>query len=63
VNGANAHPLFEFLRTEKGGLIGNKIRWNFTKFLVDAEGNVVQRYGSTTTPESIADDIEALLPA
>jgi glutathione peroxidase len=63
VNGANAHPLFEFLRTEKGGLIGNKIRWNFTKFLVDAEGKVVKRYGSTTTPESIADDIEALLPA
>ena len=63
VNGANAHPLFEFLRTEKGGLVGNKIRWNFTKFLVDAEGNVVKRYGSTTTPESIADDIEALLPA
>ena len=63
VNGENAHPLFEFLRTEKGGLIGNKIRWNFTKFLVDAEGNVVKRYGSTTTPESIADDIEALLQA
>jgi len=63
VNGANAHPLFEFLRTEKGGLVGNKIRWNFTKFLVDAEGKVVKRYGSTTTPESIADDIEALLPA
>ena len=63
VNGADAHPLFEFLRTEKGGMVGNKIRWNFTKFLVDAEGNVVKRYGSTTTPESIATDIEELLPS
>ncbi len=63
VNGADAHPLFEFLRTEKGGMVGNKIRWNFTKFLVDTEGNVVKRYGSTTTPESIATDIEELLPS
>ncbi len=63
VNGAHAHPLFEHLRSEKGGMVGNKIRWNFTKFLIDTEGNVVQRYGSTTTPDAIADDIEALLPA
>jgi glutathione peroxidase len=63
VNGPDAHPLYEWLRSEKSGLIGDKIRWNFTKFLVDTEGNVVQRYGSKTTPAQIADDIEALLPA
>ena len=48
VNGSGAHPLFEHLRSEKSGMVGNKIRWNFTKFLVDTEGNVVKRYGSTT---------------
>jgi glutathione peroxidase len=63
VNGPDAHPLYQWLRSEKSGLIGDKIRWNFTKFLVDTEGNVVQRYGSKTTPAQIADDIEALLPA
>ena len=63
VNGRNAHPLYQWLRSEQSGLIGDKIRWNFTKFLIDTEGNVVNRYGSTTTPEQIADDIEALLPA
>ncbi len=62
VNGRDAHPLYQWLRTEKGGVVGNKIRWNFTKFLIDTEGNVVKRYGTTTTPDQIADDIEALLP-
>ena len=62
VNGADAHPLYEWLRSEQSGLIGNKIRWNFTKFLIDTEGKVVNRYGSTTTPDAIAEDIEALLP-
>ena len=63
VNGPDAHPLYQWLRSEKSGLVGDKIRWNFTKFLVDTEGNVVERYGSKTTPAQIADDIEALLPA
>ena len=63
VNGPDAHPLYQWLRSEKSGLIGDKIRWNFTKFLIDTEGNVVGRYGSKTTPSQIADDIEALLPA
>ena len=63
VNGRNAHPLYQWLRSEQGGLVGDKIRWNFTKFLIDTEGNVVNRYGSTTTPQDIADDIEALLQA
>ena len=62
VNGPDAHPLYQWLRSEQGGMIGDKIRWNFTKFLIDPEGNVVKRYGSTTTPDQIADDIEALLP-
>jgi glutathione peroxidase len=62
VNGPDAHPLYQWLRSEQGGMVGNKIRWNFTKFLIDPEGNVVKRYGSTTTPDQIADDIEALLP-
>jgi glutathione peroxidase len=64
VNGDNAHPLYQWLKSEKSGLLGStKIKWNFTKFLIDAEGNVVKRYGSTTAPEDIKDDIEALLPA
>jgi glutathione peroxidase len=62
VNGDDAHPLYEWLRSEQSGLVGNKIRWNFTKFLIDTEGKVVKRYGSTTTPDKIADDIEELLP-
>ncbi len=62
VNGPDAHPLYEWLRSEQSGMVGNKIRWNFTKFLIDTEGKVVKRYGSTTTPDQISDDIEALLP-
>jgi glutathione peroxidase len=62
VNGPHAHPLYQWLRSEQGGMIGDKIRWNFTKFLIDTDGNVVSRYGSTTTPDQIAGDIEALLP-
>jgi glutathione peroxidase len=61
VNGANAHPVFAFLRKAKGGLLGSRIKWNFTKFLVDADGKVVKRYGSTTKPDAIAADVEKLL--
>ncbi len=63
VNGKDAHPLFQWLKSEKSGLLGGAIKWNFTKFLVDADGTVVKRYGSTTKPEDIAADIEKLLPA
>ena len=63
VNGKNAHPLYRWLKSEKGGVLGGAIKWNFTKFLVDADGNVVKRYGSTTSPKDIARDIEELLPA
>ena len=61
VNGAGAHPLFRWLRSEKGGLLGSRIKWNFTKFLVDHDGRVVRRYGPTTAPDRIAADIEAAL--
>ena len=63
VNGDGAHPLYQWLKNEKGGVGPSRIKWNFTKFLVDADGNVVKRFGSTTKPESIAKDIEKLLPA
>jgi glutathione peroxidase len=58
VNGANAHPLYKYLTKEKKGLLGTtSVKWNFTKFLVDREGNVVERYAPTDKPESIAKDI------
>ena len=62
VNGPNAHPVFQFLKSEKGGLLGDKIKWNFTKFLVDKEGNVIDRYAPQTIPARIAGDVEKLLP-
>jgi glutathione peroxidase len=61
VNGDNAHPLYQYLRGEKSGLLGSSIKWNFTKFLVDRSGNVVGRYAPTTTPESLTKNIEELL--
>ncbi|WP_373974509.1 glutathione peroxidase [Chitinibacter sp. SCUT-21] len=62
VNGAAAHPLFQFLCQAKPGLLGTEaIKWNFTKFLLDRNGQVVGRYAPTTTPESLADKIESLL--
>jgi glutathione peroxidase len=62
VNGAGASPLFDWLKTEKKGLMGSTgIKWNFTKFLIDREGNVVKRYAPTDKPEAIARDIEKLL--
>lgn len=61
VNGTDAHPLYEWLRGEQGGLLGNRIKWNFTKFLVDRDGTVAKRYAPTTKPDDIADDLEALL--
>lgn len=62
VNGVNEHPLFTHLKNSARGLFWSKrIKWNFTKFLVDHEGNVVKRYAPTTKPEKIRRDIEALL--
>ena len=62
VNGAEASPLFDWMKREAPGLMGSKaIKWNFTKFLIDREGNVVKRYGPTDAPAAIAGDIEKLL--
>jgi len=62
VKGANAHPLYHWLTGEAPGLLGlEAIKWNFTKFLVDREGNVVKRYAPVTKPDAIAGDIEKLL--
>ncbi|GAA4116896.1 glutathione peroxidase [Knoellia locipacati] len=61
VNGDDAHPLFEWLRQEKGGLLGSKIKWNFTKFLIGRDGRVIERYAPTAKPESLTGDIEAAL--
>ncbi|MFZ5628584.1 MAG: glutathione peroxidase [Spirochaetota bacterium] len=64
VNGSNAHPLYKFLTSEKPGILGlEAIKWNFTKFLVDKNGNPVKRYAPNTKPEDIAGDIEKLLKA
>jgi glutathione peroxidase len=62
VNGADTHPLYKLLKQSARGLLGSEgIKWNFTKFLVDRDGRVVERFAPTTTPEAIAKDIEALL--
>jgi glutathione peroxidase len=61
VNGDGAHPVYRYLKSEKSGLLGAAIKWNFTKFLLDRSGHVVKRYAPTTSPESLKKDIEALL--
>ncbi len=61
VNGDRAHPLFAWLRKEKSGMLGGKIRWNFTKFLIGRDGAVIDRFGPTTKPERITADIERAL--
>jgi glutathione peroxidase len=61
VNGRNAHPVFRFLKSQLGGVLGSSIKWNFTKFLCDRNGVPVKRYGPPTSPSSIQKDIEELL--
>ena len=62
VNGDGAHPLYQWLKSEGKGILGSEaIKWNFTKFLVDAQGQVVKRYAPTDTPERIGRDIAARL--
>ncbi|AOJ09575.1 glutathione peroxidase [Burkholderia mayonis] len=62
VNGANAHPLYRYLAEEAPGILGLKaIKWNFTKFLVNREGEIVKRYAPSTKPDDIAEDVEMLL--
>jgi len=61
VNGSDADPLWKYLKSEKSGLLGSRIKWNFTKFLVDREGNVVARHGPAVKPEQLKSEIEQLL--
>jgi glutathione peroxidase len=61
VNGDDAHPVYQWLREEKGGLLGSKIKWNFTKFLLGRDGEVIDRFGPTTKPEKLAKDVEKAL--
>jgi glutathione peroxidase len=62
VNGDSAHPLYKWLKAEKPGLLGlESIKWNFSKFLIGRDGQIAERYAPTTTPESVAADIEKLL--
>uniref|UniRef100_A0A7N0V3V2 Glutathione peroxidase n=1 Tax=Kalanchoe fedtschenkoi TaxID=63787 RepID=A0A7N0V3V2_KALFE len=61
VNGSNSSPLYKFLKSSKGGILGKNIKWNFSKFIVDNEGNVVDRYAPTTSPLKIEKDVKKLL--
>ncbi len=61
VNGVKEEPMFTYLKSQQSGVLGKKIKWNFTKFLVDRNGNVVERFAPTTTPEKMEEKIKALL--
>ena len=62
VNGTHEHPLYTYLKSKKTGLLGfDAIKWNFSKFLVDRQGEVVERYAPSTSPDSISTDIETYL--
>lgn len=61
VNGENESPLYKFLKSQKGGVFGNNIKWNFTKFLVDRKGNVVARFAPTKTPAKMEEEIKKVL--
>jgi glutathione peroxidase len=61
VNGENAHPLYKHLKSAQKGLLGSNIKWNFTKFLVDQEGQVVKRYSPQTSPKQMEQDVQQLL--
>lgn len=61
VNGPTSHPLYSYLKEQKRGLLTRKIEWNFAKFLIDRQGNVVKRFASTTAPDGLEKEIEKLL--
>lgn len=63
VNGPNEHPLYTWLKSQRSGLLGGRIKWNFTKFLIGRDGQVIKRYAPTTKPEQIRADIESALKA
>ena len=60
-NGSNTHPIYKYLKEQEKGLLTKDIKWNFTKFLIDKEGNVIKRYSPATSPLKIKTDIEKLL--
>jgi glutathione peroxidase len=61
VNGENAHPIYKYLKKELGGLFGTKIKWNFTKFLIDSDGKPIKRFAPITKPEKIDDYLATIL--
>lgn len=61
VNGTEEAPLYSYLKSEKKGLVGRNIKWNFTKFMIDREGNVIKRYAPTVKPSKMVSDIEKLI--
>ncbi len=61
VNGSNAHPIYKYLKSELGGFLGSKIKWNFTKFVIDKNGQPVKRFAPTTAPEKMESYIEEIL--
>ena len=61
VNGKEAHPIFDYVTSHSKGILGKSVKWNFTKFLVNREGEVVARFGSTDKPSSFEDDIKNIL--
>ncbi|NGP44590.1 glutathione peroxidase [Bacillaceae bacterium SIJ1] len=63
VNGKNAHPLFQYLTSQKSGMLSKQIKWNFTKFLVGKDGEVIDRYAPQTSPAKMENDIQSALQA
>jgi len=61
VNGKNAHPIYKYLKGELGGIFGSKIKWNFTKFLIDSTGKPIKRFSPTTVPEKIDNYLTGIL--
>jgi glutathione peroxidase len=61
VNGASAHPVYKYLKSEAGGILGDGIKWNFTKFLVSRDGQEIRRFAPTTTPQALEKDITEFL--
>lgn len=61
VNGRNTHPVFKYLKSKLGGLLGSSIKWNFTKFVIDKDGKPVKRFAPTTKPEAMEDYIKKML--
>lgn len=61
VNGKDTHPVYKWLKQQQGGFLTDAIKWNFTKFLVNKDGDVVKRYAATTKPEALEEDIKTLL--